>query len=154
MDVITILWMCVLATDHETSTVYAPGIQEFQPRVLTILVLRRLRLVQCSGDNGRNHTNILVTVSGCTLNMFFRTRSCFGTTCLHPPARCRSSLHASMSSLPLLRTIMHSLSLSMSRTKLLYCHVDVQRVAVIREADRIPHHRRSLPQRLHHGIHV
>jgi hypothetical protein len=35
MDVITMLWMRVLATDHETSTVYAPGIQEFHPRVLT-----------------------------------------------------------------------------------------------------------------------
>ncbi len=35
MDVITMLWTRVLATDHGTSTVYAPGIREFHPWVPT-----------------------------------------------------------------------------------------------------------------------
>jgi hypothetical protein len=40
IDVIAMLKMCVLATDHGTvRTVYAPGIRQFHPRVLTKLVL-------------------------------------------------------------------------------------------------------------------
>ncbi len=31
------LWMRVLATDHGTSTVYAPCIREFHPQVPTLL---------------------------------------------------------------------------------------------------------------------